>query len=242
MTIDLTIGADVKHLRRAGLRPGERLVRDILRAGPAAFRPLIELATDTELLHEEPPECYGPIHALRLLGEMPSVDMIAPLLSPLPITRNYADEQLPQLWLSELPQIIGRIGAAAIEPLWAIADDEARGIPARTVALVALAYVTVVAPDMRDAVIAGLRERLSTSADPTINAYIVTALGDMGVQDVYADVMKLYREGKINQRIVPPGTARQMLLSKRDTRLNCARHALWERYDQHGPFERENAA
>ena len=240
MTIDLTIGEDVKQLRRAGLRPSERQARDILRAGAAAFRPLLALATDTELLHEEAPECYGPIHALRLLGEMPSVDMIEPLLSPLPITRNYADEQLPQLWLSELPQIIGRIGAAAIEPLWAIADDEAWGIPARTAALVTLGYVSAVAPDMRDAVIAGMRERLSSSNDPTINAYIVTALGDMGVQDAYSEVMQLYRAGKISQRIVPPGTARQMLLTKRDTRLNCANHSLWERYDQHGPFEREN--
>lgn len=240
MTIDLTVGEEVKHLRRAGLRPTERQVRDILRAGAAAFRPLLALATDTELLHAEAPECYGPIHALRLLGEMPSVDMIEPLLSPLPITRNYADEQLPQLWLSELPQIIGRIGAAAVEPLWAIADDEERGIPARTVALVALGYVTVVAPDTRDAVIAGLRDRLSTSDDPTINAYIVTALGDLGVEDAYADIMQLYRAGKINQHIVPPGTARQMLLSKRDTRLNCAKHPLWERYDQHGPFAQEN--
>lgn len=240
MTIDLTIGEEVKQLRRAGMRPNERQVRDILRAGAAAFRPLLALATDTELLHEEPPECYGPIHALRLLGEMPSVDMIEPLLAPLPITRNYPDEQLPQLWLSELPQIIGRIGAAAVEPLWAIADDQERGIPARTVALVALGYVSAVAPDMRDAIIAGMREHLATSDDATINAYMVTALGDMGVEDAYAEVMQLYRAGKINQRIVPPGTARQMLLSKRDTRLNCANHPLWERYDQHGPFPHEH--
>ncbi len=240
MTLDLTVGEDVKQLRRAGLRPSERQVRDILRAGVAARGPLLALAIDTDQLHEEVPACYGPIHALRLLGEMPSVDMIEPLLRTLPITRNYADEQLPQLWLSELPQIIGRVGAPAVEPLWTIADDEAWGIPARTAALVALGYVSAVAPDTRDAIIAGMRERLASYDDPTINAYIVTALGDMGVQDAYTDVMQMYREGKINQRIVPPGTARQMLLTKRDTRLNCANHPLWERYEQHGPFEPEN--
>lgn len=242
MTIDVTISEDVKHLRRAGLRPSERLVRDILRAGGAARGPLLALATDTEQLHEDAPVCYGPIHALRLLGEMPSTDMIEPLLRTLPITRNYADEQLPQLWLSELPQIIGRVGAPAVAPLWAIADDEAWGIPARTVALVSLGYVSVVAPETRDAVVAGMRERLASSDDPTINAYIVTALGDMGVQDMYPQVMQLYRDGKISKRIVPPGTARQMLLTRRDTRLNCAKHPLWERYEQHGPFENEDEA
>ncbi len=240
MTLDLTIGEDVKQLRRVGLRPDERQVRDILRAGVVARIPLLALATDTDQLHEEAPMCYGPIHALRLLGEIPSVDMIEPLLRTLPITRNYADEQLPQLWLSELPQIIARVGAVAVDRLWAIADDEAWGIPARTAALVALGYVSAVAPDTRDEIIAGMRERLASSDDPTINAYIVTALGDMGVEDAYSEVMQMYRAGKISQRIVPPGTARQMLLTKRDTRLNCANHSLWERYEQHGPFAEED--
>jgi hypothetical protein len=48
--------------------------------------------------------------------------------------------------------------------------------------------------------------------------------------------MALYKAEKIDREIISPGVARQLLLSKGDKRLACAKHPLWERYDQHGPF------
>src|SRR6266545_3872738 len=63
MILDLTIADKIKQLHREGLRPSERLVNTITRAGAAAFTPLLELAIDVELLHEEAPECYAPIIA-----------------------------------------------------------------------------------------------------------------------------------------------------------------------------------
>lgn len=233
MTIDLTIVEDVKQLRRAGPRPVERLVRDILRAGDATYRPLLELASDVEQLHADAPACYGPIHGLRLLGEMPRVEMIAPLLGLLPITRAYVDERLPEIWLMDMPQILVRVGAAAVAPLWAIADDEEQGTPTRTAALVALGYAAEVAPDARDAIIAGLRERLSASDNPMLNAYLITALGELRVPDVYAEVMQKYRDGKVVQDVIGAGTARQLLLTERAEKKSCANHPLWERYDHH---------
>ncbi len=242
MILDLTIADKIKQLHREGLRPSERLVNTITRAGAAAFTPLLELAIDVELLHEEAPECYAPIHALRLLGEVGSVEMIEPLLREFPLELYYEDERLPVVWAEEAPQIIARLGEAAIEPLWRIADDAAWPIIARSSALFALTYVTSVVPETRDALIAELRERLATTEDKAFASYLAIALGNLGVKDAYAEIMALYRAGRIDQEIIPAGAVRQLLLTDGAKRLACAIHPLWERYDQHGPFPEEREA
>ena len=242
MPIDLAVGDLVKQLRRAGTRPSERLAQNILRAGPAAVGPLLALAIDTDLLEEEAPECYAPLHALRLLGELRPLEMIQPLLREFPLDSPFPDDELIRLWQIEVPQMIGRIGAAAVEPLWAIADDESWSIEARGVALEALSYITLVDPSLYDTIVAGLRERLASEGDKSFNGYVVAALANLGVPEVYKDVMALYREGRIDQEVIPAGAARQLLLTKSDQRLACVQHPLWERYDHHGPIEQAREA
>jgi hypothetical protein len=236
MILDLTITDKIKQLHREGLRPSEGLVKTINRAGAAAFTPLLELAIDTELLHEDEPECYAPLHALRLLGEVGSVEMIEPLLREYPVELDYDDEELPEMWAEEVPQIIGRLGEAAVAPLWRIADDDTWPIVARSSALIALTYVTSVAPETRDALIADLRKRLAVTEDKAFASHLVVALANLGVNDAYAEIMALYRAGRIDQEIIPAGAVRQLLLTDSTKRLACANHPLWERYDQHGPF------
>src|SRR3954452_2217069 len=124
MLLELGVAEKVKQLRREGLRPSEQLVRSITKAGQAALNPLLLLATDIDMLHQEAPECFAPLHALRLLGELDSVEIIEPLLRQFPISLDYDEEELPQLWVQESTQIIGHLGAPAIEPLWRIADDD----------------------------------------------------------------------------------------------------------------------
>jgi hypothetical protein len=239
MILDLTIGDKVKQLRREGFRPSEALVRTITKAGSAAISPLLALAVDVDLLHEDEPECFAPLHALRLLGEVGSPEIIEPLLREFPVELDYEDEQLPKLWVEEAPQIIGHLGAAAVEPLWAIADDESWNMAARSGALLALGYATAVDPSVKDAVVAGMRARLARTEETIFASHLVVGLANIGVRDAYADVMALYRVGKIAQEIIPAGAARQLLLSDGLQRLNCAKHPLWERYDQHGPHPTE---
>ena len=239
MFIDLTAPDQVKQLRRAGLRPGERLVQHILRAGKAAVAPLLDLALETDLLHDDLPECFAPLHALRLLGELRPPEMLAPLLDALPLELYYAEEELPETWASEVPQIIGRLGADVVEPLWGRADDASRAMAQRGAALLALTYVTAIDPTTHDPIVSGLRERLEHSDDKTFSAHLVVALANIGIPELYKDVMALYREGRIDQEVIPAGVARQLLLSDGENRLACARHPLWERYDQHGPFPDE---
>lgn len=237
MPIDFAAPELVRQLRRAGIRPSDGLVRGITKSFDAAFPALVELATDVDLLHQEEPECYGPIHALRLMGEQPRVEMIAPLLREIPVELDYAEEQLPQLWANEVPQIIGRLGAKAVDPLWEIVDGVTASDEARGTALIALACATIIAPEIRDAVVAGMRERLGRSENKDISSYTVVALADLGAQDAYQEIMDLYRAGKLNQGIMNASVARQLLLAKGEPGLACVEHTLDERYEQHGPFD-----
>ena len=236
MVLELGVAEKIKQLRREGMRPSEALVRTITRAESAAVAPLLALATDTQLLHHEAPECFASIHALRLLGELGSIEIIEPLLRQFPISLDYEDEELPQMWADEVAQIIGHLGEPAIEPLWQIADDESWNMAARSGALTALGYVTAVAPETRDAIIAGIRERIERGEDKVLASYLAIGLANLGVSDLYPEIMAMYRAGKIDQDILPAAAARQLMLSDSAKRLACAKHPLWERYDQHGPF------
>jgi hypothetical protein len=240
MLLELGVAEKVKQLRREGLRPSEQLARSIIRAGEAAVGPLLLLATDVQLLHQQAPECFAPLHALRLLGELDSVEIIEPLLRQFPVSLEYDQEDLPQTWVNEVAQIIGHLGAPAIEPLWRVADDESWNMAARSGALTALGYVTAVAPATHDQIVAGIRERMERSEDMVLTSHLAIALANLGVSDLYPELMAMYRAGRLDQDILPAAAARQLLLSDSTKRLACAKHPLWERYDQHGPFLAEN--
>ncbi|ABU58642.1 hypothetical protein [Roseiflexus castenholzii] len=236
MTLHLSAGEYVQRLRRIGLRPGERLVNNILHCGDAAVEPLIELATRVLLLYEEPPVAYAPIHALRLLGELRPLRMVEPLLKSVDAefkSRGSARE----IWQYEVPQMIGRIGAAVVAPLWSYIEDPACTPVERDGALLALAYATVIDKDVREPVIAELYRRLMQSDDRTLNAGIVRAIAYLGLADMYGDIMARYRASAVNQERMPASAARQMLLSQKTSGLaNDAKLSLWERYDRFGPF------
>jgi hypothetical protein len=240
MLLELGVAEKVKQLRREGMRPSEQLARSLIRAGVAAIDPLLALATDINLLHQEAPESFAPIHALRLLGELGSTEIIEPLLRQLPVSLEYEDEELPQMWANEASQIIGHLGAPAVEPLWRIADDPSWNIAGRSGALTALGYVTAVAPETRDEIIATIRERMERSDDKILTSHLAIALANLGVSDLYPELIAMYRAGKLDQEILPAAAARQLLLSDSAKRLACAKHPLWERYDQHGPFPAQN--
>lgn len=235
MTLDLAIHDTVKQLRRAGYRPSEKLAQSILRASEAAVGPLLELATDTVELELDPPECYAPLHALRLLGELRSPRMVAPLVQAFTLEDDDDAPLARRLWETELPQILGRLGADAAEPLWAIVDDADDTTAHRSAAIVALTFATAVAPELRAAVVSGLRERLAASDDNRMRGYLITGLANLGAAETYGEVMALFRAGQVDLDVATAAQARQLLLSPTGKRLACALHPLWERYDEHGP-------
>jgi hypothetical protein len=237
MTADVSVTSLVRQLNRVGLRPDERLTHQILDRGAAARNALLALATDIPALHAEMPACLGPLHALRLLGELPDPAIIEPLLACLPVPVIDSETDIPaSLYASEVLQIIGRVGAVAVPALWALADDEAQAEPVRGAAINALVYVATYAPDVRDAVIAQARDRLAREdlADIVI-AGTVILLAELGDAPSYKAVMAAYRAGRADQRLMPAAVARQQLLGGGAQSRTCVNHSLWERYDSHGP-------
>jgi len=234
MTIDFDTLNHVKQLRRVDLRPPEKLVQQILRSGENALTPLLELATSVDLLDEDPPDCYGPIHAVRLLGELRSLQMIEPLIRVFdPYLIEAEANTPPSIWSDDVPQMIGRIGEPAVAPLRALADDPTLTIDQRAAVLQALACTIGADESLRPAIIAELRERLAASEDRALNAHIVMALSTARAQEAYSEVMARYRAGMIETDIAPAATVRQLLYTSQ--RLKCVVHPFFERYESHGP-------
>ncbi|KAB8140132.1 hypothetical protein F8S13_25130 [Chloroflexia bacterium SDU3-3] len=237
MTVDFAAREHVQKLRRAGLRPSEALIHTITRSGAAAFAPLLELATNFELFDGEEPEIFAPIHALRLLGELPQLAMIEPLLRKYPVATYGEWDELPRLWATETPQIIGRLGAAAHPALWAIVDSAEWEPTARTMATIALSNTTAVAPELRQPLIEAYRERMRGSEDMVVRTNAVVGLTGLGSSEDYQEIMALYRGSTVNKGVVAASTARQLLLGGGEKTIACTTHTLAERYEQHGPNE-----
>lgn len=236
MSLSLSADEYVRHLRRVGLRPTERLVNNILRCGDAAVNPLIDLATSISLLYEEPPVAHAPIHALRLLGELRPLRMVEPLLKSAGMELD-GISPAREIWQYDVPQMIGRIGAAVVATLWAYVDNPAYSVIEQDGALLALACVTVIDEAMRQPIIAEMHRRLMQSDNRALNAGIVRAIAYLGLADMYGDIMARYRAGAVDQESMSAAVARQMLLTPRTSRLaNDAKLSLWERYDRLGPF------
>jgi hypothetical protein len=234
----------VRQLSRVGLRPDERLVSHLLDRGDEARSALIALATNIPALHEEVPACLGPLHALRLLGELPDPSMIRPLLSALPVPIIDPERDVAaNMYANEILQIIGRVGAPAVPVLWQIADDASVIEQSRGAAANALAYVAAYAPEVRDEVIAEARRRLADEALPSVTiSGAVTLLAEIGDAPSYKAVMAAYRAGKVDQAHMPAAAARQLLLGGGRQDLKCVTHPLWDRYDKHGPTFKTEAS
>lgn len=242
MVIDFAVLEQLKNLRRTGPQLNEQLTKNILRLSSAALPQLIELATDVEGVQKPKPECYAPIHALRLLGELNQAEMVKPLLSQFPIKQVQPNENLVMMWIDEVPQMIGRAGAAALPELWSVIDDAEQTIEARGMACASLPYVTLFAPETREGTIIALHERLNASEDNQLTAHYIWALGYLGAGEVYSDILTAFRQNRVELKVVTAAQARQLLLSKEATaRLKCGTHTLQERYQQHPLLDPEEA-
>lgn len=238
MPVDMPVADLVRQLSRVGLRPDERLVARIVEHGPAAREELLRLATDIDALHSELPASLAPLHALRMLGEVPDVSMVAPLLGALPVP-IYGDEDVPaRLYATEVLQIIGRAGAPAVEALWAYADAEANPDLTRAAAVGALAFVATYAPEVREPVLAEARRRLALDLPVPLATGVVTLIAELGDAASYQAVMAAYKAGRVDRQQAPAAAARQFLLGGGRKDLTCVNHPLGERYDHHGPHLR----
>jgi hypothetical protein len=228
----------VQQLRRAGMRPSERLVGRILAHGAAAREPLLQLATDTQTLYAPEPACWGPIHGLRLLGELPDIAIIPPLLNALPIEIHNDQDQAPEIWASEVLDILTTCDAEAIPVLWDWADDETHSGRSRASAVHTLNYIAYHIEETYGPIVEEARARLEHARqqqDRQVTTFLVYLLASLGVQSAYQEVMAAYREGQVDTTVLSASAARQLLLTQ--TALDALpRLSFWDRYNEYGPF------
>lgn len=230
----------VRQLRRVGVRPSQRTIDAILERGDDALQPLLDLALDMDTLRQEEPASLGPLHALRLLGELKPVAAAAPILEQFPLQISGQPGQGAYLWIQEAPQIVARFGADILPLLTQLANDGDAPPLRRAAAYATLEYLAVTAPSERAAAVEVLRQRLEQEPDDTARAYIVNALAQLQVRDTYSEIMQLYRDKRVDREFISAADARQLLLGGRGARqIECALHTLDERYEQHGPYTPE---
>lgn len=230
----------VQQLRKAGLKPNDRMIAAILERGDEAIEPLLALALDTNSLFEAEPASLGPVHALRLLGEFQPGEAAETILRRLPLTIEDEQTQGAFLWAQEAPQIVARFGATAMPALLRIADDMDAPPRQRGAGYAALSYMAVTTPELRDQIVDELRQRFSGETDPTAKGYLVGSLAQLKVRDAYTEIMEAFRNKAVDREIISAADARQMLLGNEvQPQLNCALHTLDERYQQHGPYSEE---
>jgi hypothetical protein len=237
MPTEKTLHDLAASLEQAGMRPPEKLIQRILEHDPAEIRAeLLPLATRTEMLYQEEPACWAPLHALRLLGEVPDVDIIEPLLGRVPVSIRYEGDQPPELWTQDLLEMIARCGTAAVPILWRWSEDASKQYRSRGAALHAVAYIAHTTPEEHDALVARARHRLAEVEDKDNTTFLVYMLVVLGIADAYQEVMEAYKARRVDNEFIPAATARQYLLSN-GQREDFTWHSFWELYDVFGPFE-----
>jgi len=158
---------------------------------------LIQLLSLTELRESAEPQLvheFAPIHAWRILGQLQHIDAVAPLIELLP---SFRDND----WaISELPQVFGMIGSAAIKPLSNCALDLTQAEIARVLAMDSLIDISYVEPHTREEIISlfsdliGLADRQSQR----FNGLLVVNLIELQ-KDVFSrDIRDLYQRNLVD--------------------------------------------
>ena len=188
---------------------------------------LIRLVDDEDLRNMEwnkdgsvPPQVYAQIHAWRTLTQLHAVEAIPSFLGIL----HYIDEDDDDFIGEEIPRMLGRLGAPAIDPCRDYLANQSHRIFARVAAGYALSEIGKKHPERRDACVQALMSTLHDyqNDDETVNAFTLSYLAELRAveaaplaQEVFkADRAELevagdyedfqVRVGLLKKRLAPP--------------------------------------
>lgn len=157
-----------------------RAWRDYLQMGigPGHVPDLLRMAADPELNHadQDDPRVYAPLHAWRALGQLAAPEAAVPLadlLVQLP-DDDFANE--------DLPEVLGMIGAASVEPVTAVLADPAIEERTRISAARALEEIGRRHPELRERCVEVLMRQLERHAEQTegLNGFLIHDLVELG--------------------------------------------------------------
>lgn len=162
---------------------------------------LIRMATDQELNQamSDTSEVWAPIHAWRALGQMKAVDAIQPLLGLFHRVDDENDD-----WVGEdLPEVMGLIGPAAIQPVAEYLADPNNMLWARVAASGSLEKIGSAYPEARQACIAALIATLEHYAqnDELVNADVIASLADLDAVEAAPLVEQAYKADRVDESV-----------------------------------------
>jgi hypothetical protein len=146
--------------------------------GPEHVPDLIRMASDPELNYadQDDPRVYAPLHAWRALGQLAAPEAAGPLaqlLVQLP-DDDGANE--------ELPQVLGMVGAAAVDPAVGVLANPVLEEGTRISAGTALEEIGKRHPDLRGRCVAMLMRQLELYAKQPegLNGFLIHDLVELG--------------------------------------------------------------
>lgn len=158
---------------------------------------LIALATDPvlHLAYGDHPRAWGPLHAWRALAQLRATEAIRPLVQ---LARDYpANEWI----LQELNQVFARMGPDALQPLKKILANPSRTDGERETVAEAIGRLGQRHPEVCAACKGVARDRLADFArqTDTLNAFLVSAMIDLGAKEDIELIRRAYRSGAVDK-------------------------------------------
>src|SRR6266851_2878557 len=168
--------------------------------GPEHIPELLRMAADNALLkgNEESSEAWGPVYAVRALGQLRSETVVNPLLS-------LFDDDVRDDWLSdELPMALGMIGPAIIPAISTYVADTSRGIFPRVFAASTFLRISKNFPESRSDCIAAYVKQLELfeQEDEELNALLISDLADMKAMEALPLIERAFAADRVDRSII----------------------------------------
>jgi hypothetical protein len=173
--------------------------------GPEHIPDLIRMVTDHEIRsiepkegEEEDPEFWGPIHAVRALGQLHAEAAIEPLVHLLGELEH--DEWMRE----ELPSVFGLIGPAAIPALAAYLADTSHELYPRGYAAHGLEEIGNWHPESRSEAIAALSKQLESfeENDYELNAFLISGLSHLKAVEALPLIERAFAADRVDEFVI----------------------------------------
>lgn len=192
---------------------------------PGHVPDLIRMVRDPALNHadDDDPRVYAPLHAWRALGQLAAPEAAAPLaqvLVQLP-DDDFANE--------ELPEVLGMIGAASIQPVAAVLADPGIDERTRISAAGALDEIAKRDPELRDRCVEVLMRQLQGWAEQSegLNGFLIDYLVELRTAEAAPLMRAAFEAGLADPSIRGDWEDVQIDLGLLDERLTPPRPAPW---------------
>jgi hypothetical protein len=141
-----------------------------------------------------PPQVYAQVHAWRVLAQLGAVEAIPSFIALF----HYIDDDDDDYIGEEIPVMLGKLGAPAIDPCREYLADSSHSTFARVAAGYALSEVGKQHPETRDACIQALISTLQDyqNDDETVNAFSLSYLAELRAVEAAPLAEEIFKAGR----------------------------------------------